>query len=163
MLRWTGVEPQRHRAARGVSGEQSLRSSRSCPLYVARGEPGRCLSGTKAVDRDPSTSGDLRGALIEDDRLGFQVGMHPLGAALPSDSRLLEAAERDAEVRLEGVVADGSRADSPGDRIRAFRVVRENGRVQAIDRVVRDLDRLLRVLRRNYGEDRPKDLLARDG
>src|SRR5262249_58279522 len=86
------------------------------------GEPGRRAAGTTAVDRDPSTSGGLRGALVEDDRLGFQVGMHPFGAALPSDSRLLEAAERDAEVRLEGVVADGSRADAPGDRIRTLRL-----------------------------------------
>src|SRR5262245_30588788 len=127
------------------------------------GEPGCRAAGTTAVDRDPSTSGALRNALIEDDRLRFQVGMHPFGAALPSDSRLLEAAERDAEVRLEGVVADGSRAESPGDRIGAFRVVREHGGVQAVDRVVRDLDRLLLALRRNDGEHRAEYLLARDG
>src|SRR5262249_52022238 len=64
---------------------------------------------------------------------------------------------------LEGVVADGSRADSPGDRIRAFRVVRENGRVQTVDGVVRDRDRLLLALRRNDAEHRAEDLLARDG
>src|SRR5262245_24614828 len=127
------------------------------------GEPGRCVAGTTAVDRDASTSGRLRGALIEDDRLGFQVRMDPFGAALPSDSRLLETAERDAEVRLEGVMADGSRPDSPGDRIGAFRVVREYGGVQAVDRVVRDLDRPLLALRRNDAEHRAEDLLARDG
>src|SRR5262245_14136726 len=127
------------------------------------GVPGRRAAGTTAVDRDPSTSGGLRGALIEDDRLGFQVGMHPFGAALPSDARLLEAAERDAEIRLEGVMADGSRAESTGDRIGAFRVVREHGGVQAVARVVRDLDRLVLALGRNDAEHRAEDLVARDG
>src|SRR5262249_42004699 len=131
----------------------SLRSTRDSPSPP----------GTKAVDGAPSRSGALRDALIEDDRLGFQVGMHSFGASLPSDSRLLEAAERDAEVRLEGVMADGSRADSPGDRIGAFRIVRENGRVQAVDRVVRYRDCLLLALRRNDAEHRAEDLLARDG
>src|SRR5262249_23939453 len=87
----------------------------------------------------------------------------PFGAPLPSDSRLLEAAERDAEVRLEGVMADGSRADSPGDRIGAFRIVRENGRVQAVDRVVRYPDCLLLALHRNDAEHRAEGLLRRDG
>src|SRR5262249_35229787 len=127
------------------------------------GEPGRRVAGPTAVDRDASSSGGLRDALIEDDCLGFQVGVHPVGPALSSDSRLLEAAERDAEVRLEGVVADRSRAESAGDRIGTVQVVREDGRVQAVDRVVRDLDRLLLALRRDDAEHRAEDLLARDG
>src|SRR5262245_11158284 len=81
-----------------------------------------------------------RRRLVEDDRLGLQIRVQPFRATFPADPRLLEATERDAEVRLEPVVSDGAGADAPPDRIGALRIVREDGAIETVDRVVRDLD-----------------------
>ena len=53
---------------------------------------------------------------VEDDGLGLEEREQPLLAALAADARLLEAAERDAEVGAERVVADGAGAQLAGDR-----------------------------------------------
>src|SRR5262249_61861902 len=85
----------------------------------------------------PDSAG-LRCRLIEDDRLRLQVGIHPFRAAFPSDARLLEAAEGDAEVRLEGIVPDRPRAEPSGHRVGTLRILREHRGVETVDRVVGD-------------------------
>ena len=67
---------------------------------------------------------EARGRPVEDDRLGLEERQQPFLAALAADARLLEAAERDAEVGPERVVADGAGAELPGDLAGPVDVVR---------------------------------------
>ena len=75
---------------------------------------------------------------------------------------LLEAAERDAEVGAERVVADRAGAQLAGDVPGPLHVVGEDGRVEPVDRVVGDGDGVLLVLRRDHAQHRPEDLLLGD-
>ena len=102
------------------------------------------------------------GPTLQDDGLRLQEGVQPLGAALAADAGLLEAAERDAEVGAERVVADRARAQLAGDVPGPLHVVGEDGRVEPVDGVVGDGDGVLLVLRRDHAQHRPEDLLLRD-
>ena len=102
------------------------------------------------------------GAAFEDHGLGLEERQQTFLAALATDPRLLEPAERHAEVGAERVVADGAGPELAGDGAGPVDVVGEHRRVQAVDRVVRDPDRVLLVGRRDDGEDRTEDLLLAD-
>src|ERR1700735_4711749 len=88
--------------------------------------------------------------------------MEALGSALASDARLLEAAERDSEVGAPRIGTDGAGPELSRDRAGPVHVVGEDGRVEAVDRVVGDADGVLLVNGRDDGEHRPEDLLLRD-
>ena len=60
-------------------------------------------------------------------------------------------------------MADRARAHAAGDGVGAVEVVGEHRGVEAVDRVVGDLDRLLLVVGRDDRQHRAEDLLARDG
>jgi hypothetical protein len=59
--------------------------------------------------------------------------LHP---ALAPETGLLEAAERDAEVGFEAILADGSRSDTAGDLPGMVHIGGVDGGVQSVDRVV---------------------------
>ncbi len=89
-------------------------------------------------------------------------GQQALDATLAADARLLEAAERHAEVGAERVVPDGARAQLPGDLAGPVDVVGEDGGVQPVDRVVGELDGVVLVVGGDHAEHGPEDLLLRD-
>ena len=99
---------------------------------------------------------------LEDHGLGFEEGEQSPSSAFPADAGLLEPAERYAKVGTERVVSYRSRAQLPCDLAGTVDVVGEHRRVEAIDRVVRDRDRVLLVLCRDNAEDRPEDLFLCD-
>src|SRR5262249_11848326 len=84
-------------------------------------------------------------------------------APLAAVAGLLVAAERAAEVGLGAVHVDVPRADLPGDLPGAVDVRGRDVAREAVERVVRDLDRLVLVLVGDDGEHRSEDLLAGDG
>jgi hypothetical protein len=59
------------------------------------------------------------GFAVEDDRLALEVGQQTFGTAFAADARLLEAAEGNAKVGPERVVAHRARPELPGDRVGA--------------------------------------------
>src|SRR5437763_6608454 len=109
-----------------------------------------------------TSSRSIGGPPFEDDGLGLEERQEAFFAALTTDARLLEPAEGHAEVRAEGVVADGAGAEPTGHLSGPVDVVREHRRVEPVDRVVGDPHRVLLVLRRDHTEDRPEDLLTTD-
>ena len=102
------------------------------------------------------------GPVLENDRLGLQEWVQPLGSSLAADPGLLEAAKRDPEVGSEGVVADRARAQLGGDRARPLHVIGEHGSVQSVDRVVGDAHSVAFVLGGDDAQDGSEDLLAGD-
>ena len=82
--------------------------------------------------------------------------------AFAADARLLESAEGDAEVGSERVVADGARSELAGDLAGPVGIVSEHRSVQAVDRVVGDVDRVLLVIGGDHAQHRPEDLLLGD-
>src|SRR6476646_3897749 len=99
------------------------------------------------------------GTAFEDHGLGLEEGQQTFLATLTTDTRLLEPAERRAEVGAERVVADGSRPELTRHCPSTVDVVREHRRVEPVDGVVRDTHRILLVVRLHHREDRSEDLL----
>src|SRR6202012_3261393 len=66
------------------------------------------------------------------------------------------------EAGTEGVVPDGAGAQLPRHLADLVDLLGENGRVQAVDGVVGDPDRILLVVGRDHREHRAEDLLLRD-
>src|SRR4030095_12672707 len=86
-------------------------------------------------------------------------GLAPLAAV----ARLLVAAEAGHEVRAGAVDVHVAGADLLGHLAGALGIARGDVPREAGQRVVGDLDRLRVALVGQDGEDRPEDLLARDG
>jgi len=59
----------------------------------------------------PAELAPVRRLLVEDHRLGLEERVQPFDPAFPADARLLESAERDAEVGAERVVSYGTRSE----------------------------------------------------
>src|SRR5690606_39236417 len=95
-------------------------------------------------------------------RLQLEVELEAFDAALAPDARLLEAAERHLRVDDHAVHRHAAGAHPPRDLVAALRVRRIDGAVQAVDRIVGLLDRVVDVVVRDERHDRAEDFLARD-
>jgi hypothetical protein len=93
---------------------------------------------------------------------GLQEALYALDATLAPDVRLLEAAERDAEVGTERVVANGAGSKLACYLPGAVDVLGEHRCVQPIDGVVGDPDRVGLVVGGDDTQDRAEDLLLSD-
>jgi len=60
---------------------------------------------------NPAELAPVGGLLVEDHRLGLEEGVKPFDPAFAADARLLESAERDAEVGAERVVSYSTRPE----------------------------------------------------
>ena len=78
------------------------------------------------------------GRVFEDDRLGLEVRQETFPAALTTDARLLEPAERDPKSVRKLLWPDRAGPQLTGDRTGPVDVVGEHRGVEPVDRVVRD-------------------------
>src|SRR5439155_3242802 len=93
--------------------------------------------------------------------LELRVVLERVRAELASYTRLLETAERRRHPhRRVRVDRDRPGLERPGDAERARSVLRPDRAGEAVDRVIRDPDRVGLVLERDHGGDRAEDLLA---
>src|SRR5690606_8417820 len=84
-------------------------------------------------------------------------------AQLPAVPGLLVPAERRRRVeRMVGVDPHGPGLDPTRESVRPLEVVRPDAGREAVDRAVRELDRLIFVPERHRREDGPEDLLPGD-
>ena len=120
------------------------------------------VAGVDGVGHRVDAVGVAGGRLVEDDGLGLEEGHEPFLAALAADARLLEPAERDAEVGAERVVPTVPGAELAGHGTGAVGVGGEHRGVEAVDRVVGDADRVVLVGGGDHAEHRTEDLLLRD-
>src|SRR6185295_5741484 len=96
--------------------------------------------------RRASTHDGTRSRLGEIDGLQLEVRIEPFDTAFAARARLLEAAERHRRIDDEPVDRDAARAHAPRDLVAVLRVLRVHGAVQAVDRVVGLLHRVVLVL-----------------
>ena len=114
-----------------------------------------------AVEASGGAEGGRLG--VENDRLRFQERKQAFPPPFATDAGLLEAAKRNAEIGAERIVSDRPRTQSPCGCIGTLGVMGEDRSVEAKNSVVGDLDCLCLIVGRNDRQDRPEDLLARDG
>src|SRR5687768_11322474 len=93
-----------------------------------------------------TSSRSIARPLLEDHRLRLQERQQTFLAAFAPDPRLLETAERHAEVGAEVVVTNSSAPQLAGDRLGSIRVGGEYRGVEAVDRVVGDAHCVLLVV-----------------
>ena len=95
--------------------------------------------------------------------LRLRVALEAVEALVARIARLLEAAEGLRHVALvEGVDPDDAGLDAAHEPECRVEVARPDAGREAVDRVVRDLDRLVRAVELDHRGDRSEDLLARD-
>src|SRR5262249_4802439 len=92
----------------------------------------------------------------------FAVRLHGVLPAVAADAAQLVAAEGRIAVHRAAVDLHGAGAERGGDAQTARRVTGPQVSVQAVVRVVGDGDRFLFVAKRDRGDHRAEDLLARD-
>src|SRR5262245_12620307 len=102
------------------------------------------------------------GALRDVNRLGLDVVVEALGAALAADAGLLEAAEGMFRVDDHAVDGDAARAHAARDRIAAIRVRREDRTRKAVGGVVGLGDGIVLVGVGDNGHHGAEDLLLED-
>src|SRR5947207_7692269 len=99
----------------------------------------------------------------DEDALRLQIEVERLEPELAAEARLLVAAERDAgERRVRRVDPNRPGLDPAREAMAARGIARPHRRHQPVAHVVRDADRILLVLERDHGDDRPEDLLLRN-
>src|SRR6185295_20186709 len=133
-------------------------------LMWTRRRGGRGAGSTRVDRRRGGTSADVerRGA-VDADALRFEVFVEPFHAELAADAAALDATERALrQPHVMGVDPDVADAQPTRQADRPVEVARPDRTAEPERVVVRDRQRLVLIVERQHGQDRPEDLLPRD-
>jgi len=87
---------------------------------------------------------------------------HTLGAPFAPNARLLKRAKRNGQIGAKRIVSDGARAQLARNRIGTLDIVREYRRIEAIHRIIGDLNGSRFALGGNNAQHGPENLFTRN-